>query len=259
MKPTGARLALLAGAVTALLSSCATQRPALEADTRAIKAEDLAARISARSSRIRKITGQGSVSFESRQLAGSAYFDLTLKKPDSLLISFEGPFGIGAGFFFLSAQNFVMYNSLENRVTTGAPSAKTIRSVIPFELSVEQIMDAFTGAFPLPEAGPASYTVDEGRFLLVYGVGDRTHSYWVDPGSLVVVRYEVRDGSGDLLLEANASRIVERDSLCAPARISVVFPEDGRQLSINYTSLDLNPPETSFVYAVPPNARKSVR
>lgn len=259
MKLSGPRLLLLAGTGMALLSSCAPERAAVVADTRAMKAEVLAAEISARASRVRKITGQGSVSFESHELAGSAYFDLALKKPDSLLISFEGPFGISAGFFFLSAEKFVMYNSLENRVTTGTPSAKLIRSVIPFELSVEQIMDAFTGAFPLPGADPASFAVDEGRFLLVYTVENRSHSFWIDPSSLLVVRYAVRDASGELILEANTSRIVERDSVYAPARISVVFPEDGRRLSINYTSIDLNPAETSFVYAVPPNARKTVR
>jgi hypothetical protein len=205
------------------------------------------------------IAGSGSVSFESPERAGSAYFDLSLKKPDSLLMTFEGPFGIGAGFLFLCRQKFVMYSGLDNRVTSGVPGPAAMRSVIPVDLTFDQIMDAFTGGFVLPDAPPVRYTVDDGKYLLVYQIDGRTHSFWIDPEYDLVVRYEVHAPRGDLLLEVESSQMVRREDLCVPRHVTVDFPVEGRRLSIHYTSLDLNAGDLSFAYTVPAGAHSSSR
>ena len=172
---------------------------------------------------------------------------------------FQGPFGIGAGFLFLSRQKFVMYSSLDNRVMSGVPGPEAIRSVIPIELTFDQIMNAFTGGFILPDAPPLRYTVDDGKFLLVYRIGDRTHSYWIDPEYSLVVRYEVHGDGGNLLLEAESSQIVRRDDVCVPRHVTVDFPNGERHLSIHYTALDLNADDLSFAYTVPAGARSTTR
>jgi hypothetical protein len=205
------------------------------------------------------MAGRGSVSFESPERAGSAFFDLSLRKPDSLLMTFEGPFGIGAGFLFLSRQKFVMYSGLDNRVISGIPGPAAIRSVIPMDLTFDQIMDAFTGGFVIPDAVPARYTVDDGKYLLVYAIGGRTHSFWIDPEYDLVVRYEVHAAGGNLVLEMESSQVVTRENLCVPRHVTVNFPDEGRRLSIHYTSLDLNAGDLSFEYTVPAGAHSSSR
>jgi outer membrane lipoprotein-sorting protein len=239
--------------------SCSPRTAAVSADVNTMPAGVIAGRVKQREAGLASMAGRGSVSFESPERAGSAFFDLSLKKPDSLLMTFEGPFGIGAGFLFLSRQKFVMYSGLDNRVTSGVPGPAAIRSVIPVDLTFDQIMDAFTGGFVLPDAVPARYTVDDGKFLLVYKIDGRTHSYWIDPEYDLVVRYEVRAAGGDLLLEAESSQMVRRDNLCVPRHVTVDFPDKGRRLSIHYTSLDLNAGDLSFVYTVPAGAHSSSR
>jgi hypothetical protein len=120
-------------------------------------------------------------------------------------------------------------------------------------------MDAFTGGFVLPDALPARYTVDDGKYLLVYQIGGRTHSFWIDPEYDLVVRYEVHTPRGDLLLEAESSQMVRREDLCAPRHVTVSFPAEGRLLSIHYSTLDLNAEDLSFVYTVPAGAHSSSR
>jgi outer membrane lipoprotein-sorting protein len=252
------RLGLLLGIGTAMYS-CSPRTAAVATDVNTTSAGVIAGRVKQREAGLASIAGRGSVSFESPERAGSAFFDLSLKKPDSLLMTFEGPFGIGAGFLFLSRGKFVMYNGLDNRVISGVPGPAAIRSVIPMDLTFDQIMDAFTGGFVLPDALPARYTVEEGKYLLVYQIDGRTHSYWIDPEYDLVVRYEVRTPRGDLLLEAESSQMVRREDLCAPRHVTVNFPGEERRLSIHYSSLELNTGDLSFVYAVPAGAHSSSR
>ena len=133
-----------------LCSSCSTKTSDLLRRTEPPDVTRLIHRVAEGNSHVRSLSGNGSVSFESPDLGGSVYFRVALKKPDSVLIRFEGPFGMDVGFLFLSPNRYVMYNSIENQVTTGIPTSGNIRSLIPFDLTYEQIVNAFAGAFPLP-------------------------------------------------------------------------------------------------------------
>ena len=252
------RLGLLLGIGTAMYS-CSPRTAAVATDVSTTSAGVIAGRVKLRDAALASIAGRGSVSFESPERAGSAYFDLSLKKPDSLLMTFEGPFGIGAGFLFLCRQKFVMYNGLDNRVTSGVPGPAAIRSVVPLDLTFDQIMDAFTGGIALPDVLPARYTVDDGKYLLVYQIDGRTHSFWIDPEYDLVVRYQVHAPRGELVFAMESSQMVRREGLCAPRHVTVDFPVEGRRLSIHYTSLDLNADDLSFAYTVPAGAHSSSR
>lgn len=241
-----------------LLCSCASRTPTTA--MRDLSADALAARLEERDSRIASMTGSGSLSFESPAMAGSAYFDLSLKKPDSLLLTFEGPFGIGGGFLFLSRQKFVMYNSIENRVITGVPGGQAIRGIIPIDMTFAQIMDAFTGGVRLPAVAPSHSTTEEEMVRLEYdreGEGRRT--YWVNPSVNLVVRFEVRDSAGAVVLETVSSRVTEQNAIAAPRRVTVRFPVQDQQLDIYYTSFEFNGGSPSFHYVIPANARTTIR
>ena len=99
-----------------LISSCAPKRAEIALDTKAIGVPALIALVEAGENKVKSLEGSGTVSFESPEIAGSAAFELSLKKPDSLLVLFEGPFGIDIGTLFLSREKYVVYNSFENRV-----------------------------------------------------------------------------------------------------------------------------------------------
>ena len=252
------RLGLLLGIGTAVYS-CSPHTAALVTDLETTPAAVIAGKVRQREADLASMAGRGSVSFETPDRAGSAFFDLSLKKPDSLLMTFEGPFGIGGGFLFLSRQKFVMYSSMDNRVISGIPGPAAIRSVIPVDLTFDQIMDAFTGGFVLPDSVPLRYTVDDGKYLLVYRVGALTHSYWIDPEYNLVVRYEVHSGEGDLVLHVESSQMVTHGGLSAPRHVLVDFPDEGKRLSIHFTSLNLNAGDLSFEYSVPAGAHSSPR
>jgi outer membrane lipoprotein-sorting protein len=230
-------------------------------DTKAVDVATLIQMVGAEQQRVHSMVGEGSVTFDSPEIAGTASFDMAMKRPDSLLVRFEGPFGIDVGTLFLSRNKYLVYNSLENVVYTGTPTSSTLRAVIPFDLTYDEILNAFSGMVSLPKdpAEVSAYTIDEDRFFLSLQCGTNLCDYWIDPEYRLVTRYQVTDTQGHVLLEAQTLGVIEQDSLNVPRRIRVTFPEQGRRISISYSSLTLNGAEPSFSFSVPPNARTIVR
>jgi len=247
--------------LAALLLSCAPKRAEVTLSTEATPAPLLLKLVAERSALISTLVGGGIVSFESPELDGSASFESNLKKPDSLLVKFEGPFGIDVGTFFLCKNQYIMYNSFENTVTVGNPHSAAIRSLIPFELTPEQILNAFAGVFVIaqPETELKGYTIDDDLFRLTYACGSNTCEYWVDARYLLVTRFEQHDANNTLLVEARAYAFVEQETAAAARRVQITFPQQGRRLSIAYNSMKLNTPETDFRFSIPANAKKNFR
>jgi len=227
--------------------------------TRPASAEELVRRVRANASGIRLLEGKGSLWFESPGAAGSAFFTIAMCRPDSLLVRLKGPFGVEVGLLFLSRERFVVYNGMANRVVTGTPTAASMKAVIPIDLTYDQIVDAFAGSFlPDPPAGaPVQFGVDNDAFRLVYPCGSDTCSYLIDPETDVVTDYTMTDPGGRVVLEAHTGKISERGGAYLPGTIQIRF--ERQELSIQYSSLELNASEPSFAYSIPSSARRSQR
>ncbi|HTY01277.1 MAG TPA: DUF4292 domain-containing protein [Bacteroidota bacterium] len=240
-----------------LLASCAPRREGIALDTDKTSAAALTTMTRQEDAKVRTLDGRGSISFESPEMSGSAAFTITVRKPDSLLVRLEGPFGIRVGLFFLSRDRFVMYNSMQNTVATGSPTSGTLRSVIPVDLTYEQIFDVFTGSIPLPDhEAPSQYTTDEGLFLLRYHASSLTSSYWLDPDELLVRRFQMTDPSGAVVLEGSSSGSIDQDGMRIARRLSLTMPREGRRVSVAFSRADINADDLSFDYTVPPSARR---
>jgi outer membrane lipoprotein-sorting protein len=258
MKTVRVRFLVIAGC-TFMFAACSPRQADVVLTTAAVSPSSLLQRIDARGERIQSLEGSGTVTFESPEAAGSVFFHISLKKPDSLLLRFDGPFGIDAGFFFLSRKLFVMYNRFENTVTDGSPDERSIRGVIPFAMSSDEILNAFAGSFTVPTKGtaPLRYTVEEDRYYLEYRSPDDFRHYWIDPENDLITKYSVSDTTGRVLVEAIGERTTEQDGITVPRLITVTFPADKRRVSIFYSQIVLNPSALSFAYAVPSGARKT--
>ncbi|MGB5872603.1 MAG: DUF4292 domain-containing protein [Bacteroidota bacterium] len=246
------------GCILALasLTSCAPRKFGVLLDTEQISPTELLAMVEAGGEKLRSMSGRGSLAFESPEFAGSAFFSLSLKKPDSLLLKLEGPFGIDMGMLFMDREKYLIYNGLENRVIRGSPQGSSFRSLIPIDLTHEQLLEAISGVFTIKGDAQRAreFTVEEDRFRLLLPCGNEECIYWIDPGSLLVTRYLRRTASGTTLVDAVSDAITEQDDIFAPRRITVVFPESQRRVSVYYSALHLNDPEPSFSFSVPPDA-----
>jgi hypothetical protein len=154
-----------------------------------------------------------------------------------------------------------MYTTRENRVITGVPDEQAIRSLVPFDLTYDQVLNAFSGLFPITgEATDVqSYSVDDDRFYLSVRCGNDLCEYWVDPASLLVTKLRRHDAAGRVILEAEAASLAEQEEVHAARRITLTFPLADRRLSVFYSSVTLNEPQPSFAFTIPANAHTTVR
>ncbi len=238
-----------------LIGSCAGEHAAMSLDTNAVPAEELVRRVNERAAAVTSMTGRGSLWYESPAAAGSAFFTIALRKPDSLLVRLKGPFGMEVGLLFLSRDRYVVYNGMQNQVITGVPTMESFRSVIPVDLTREQILEAFSGTFSVdPSRGRlVRYTVDDDAFLLAYVSGPDTTRYWIDPENQLVIRTLVTGEGGETLLEATAENPVQQEGAFAPRNVQIRL--SGQQLSIRYSTLELNTGHPSFAFSIPSGTR----
>ena len=238
------------------LASCAPKKMELLLDTDQVSPADLLAMVQSGGKKLHSISGRGSVSFESPEIAGSAFFSVSLKKPDSLLVKLEGPFGIGMGMLFMDREKYLLYNGMENRVIQGVPDGSTFRSVLPIDLTHTQLLEAFSGVFTVSGSAEEvlEYIIDDDRFRLLLPCGTDTCIYWIDPASLLVTRYVRKNSAGATIVDAVSDVILEQDNTFAPRRITVVFPEAQRRVSVFYKSLHINDPDPSFAFSIPRDA-----
>jgi hypothetical protein len=251
------RRALLPLVLVLSILSCAPRRSELGLASRPLTPGLLLEDIAKRNAAVRTLTGRGSLSFDSPEVAGSAFFRSSLKRPDSLLVQLRGPFGMEVGTFFLSARKFVLYNAMENVIRSGDPSSTTIRSFVPLDLSAEDLLNVFSGMFPLPQdtAGIRIVEVDGDITHLALACGSGQCEYWLDTDHLGVTRFRRLDRAGEVLVEMEAEDFKEYEGFALPRHVRLSFPATTRALSIYYTSISPNGDPPSFAFTVPSGVR----
>jgi hypothetical protein len=249
----------LPAALAFLLLSCAAPYRGVELDTASVEPRRLLDLLAGHNRQLEALTGKGSIAFDTPQLTGAASFELTARRPDSLLLRLDGPFGLTVGTFFLSRDRYVLYNAMENTVMSGMPTSDALSRVLPVPLRVSEVVDALCGAVRIVEEPSTltEYRIDGDQFLLTFaGVEGESRRYWVDPGDLLVTRVERLDARGNAIVEMAMTRISRIDGIPVPRRITVRMPSDNRNLSIAFSSVTPNPPSLSFRYVLPGGARR---
>lgn len=243
--------------LAAVALSCGPRRSDIGLAPVPLSPSRLLEEVARRNREVRTLVGRGNLAFDSPEVAGSAFFRASLKRPDSLLVQLQGPFGMDVGTFFLSRGRYVVYNAIENVVQGGDPSSAAIRSVIPFDLTAEDLVNVFGGLFPLPPdtAGARIVEVDGDIAHLSLGCRDGQCEYWVDTGRLVVTRLRRTDAAGGIQVEMEARDFKEFDGFALPRQLRLEFPGATRTVSVYYTSLTPNGDPPSFAFTVPPGAR----
>ena len=215
-----------------------------------LAAGEILRRVHERNEAIRTLRGEGTITVEAPEGSNTGFFTASLKKPDSLLVEFKGPFGIQVGTLLLSRQHFIFFNRMENRAVLGRPDGRTLQSMFRLRMDFDQILNAFTGEFP--EAPPADtltgFRVEENAYVLQYRNGGSSADYTIDGEAFVVRSYAVADTPGDPAMTATAERVDNSAPVPMPRFLRVIFPRERRSITIAYDDIETNKPvDCSFV------------
>ena len=222
-----------------------------------LSADQVLARVRERSAFVKTLRGDGSITMEGRQSSQSGSFDVDLLKPDSVLVDLHGPFGIHVGTFSLTRDKFVFYNRMDNSATFGKPDGKTLESMLHVSMGFDELIDAFTGDFPVTNAeSPDSFSMQDGQYLLQFHEGRTRKEYRIDAGSFIINSYRMLDDEGKVTMVATATKPKSVGEIEMPRLLRVVFPAERRSITIAYDNIELNGKvDCSFV--LPDNVDKT--
>jgi hypothetical protein len=207
---------------------------------------------------IRTLKGEGRLSIETPEIAQTVSFVLVLRKPDSLLISLRGPFGIKVGAALLTKENFLFYNSLQNTLTTGETNAENIQRIFHVDMDFDNIMNLFSGGiFSASDLrNPDEQRIENDLLLYVYTTGSGKRYYWIDPFTLLIRKIQEIDRDGTVAFEQNFRDFEQTGSAVIPRNIQIIQPIQRHRISLSYSDIELNSTAARCTLTVPENAER---
>lgn len=243
--------------VTMIWLSC-SPAPRVLLDTERVSSAQLLRDVQRNHGQIRSLRATGSISIESPEFSNSGNFTMHLKHPDSLLLRLRGPFGINVGTVFLSQEDFVFYNGMQNEVIVGETRSDILRAFLRMDVEVNDIMDLFLGSSRRlfkERRAPDEYLIDGDQYLLLYRSRDSIRRYWIDPFYKSITRVVYSSPDDRPLYEERFSRFAETNGKLMARSIRVISHEERSSISISYNRTDLNTTDLSFAFSIPNSAK----
>jgi outer membrane lipoprotein-sorting protein len=206
--------------------------------------------------RIRSMKGEGRISFQTPEITQSGSFILTLRKPDSVLINLQGPFGIKVGSALMTRTGFYFYNSLENKLITGSASIENLSRILHIRLSFDDLLNIFAGGEFLDRRSPDETRIENGQFVFIYATRTSSRRYWIDPTSFCIQKIQFWDRYEKLTLEQTFYNFENIDGITMPYAIRITQPKAQKMLSLNYSDILLNTEQLQFSFTIPQNVER---
>lgn len=226
---------------------------------RSLSPEEVERAVVTNHGRVSSLFGTGTLSVETPEIAQSASFELSLRKPDSILVRIEGPFGIDLGVALLTREEFFFYNSLQNRLITGPSTPENFGRFLRVGIGFEDVLNMFAGGTFLGHDGgrPDDFAIEDDQYVLTYRHSDGLRRYWVDPETFLIVRIEHVDARGNIAVEQTFSRFETHGDVTVPRLVRIALRREHRRLSIAFSDLFLNPSSLTFRFDVPADAERA--
>jgi len=225
------------------LDGCAPSQPVqLE---RSIAPDRLVKRLEANRRKIKTFSGSGSISIKTNNVNASSTFLVEIKKPDSVKISFFGPFGIDLAYVIVTSQNFQFYDVINNVLCQGKMRPDVMKDVLKINIDFDALMDIVTGAVNLTDElrnEPTSTEAVDDLYKLTYvnNVSNKSNVYYIKPDALEIRQYQQNDAAGKLLIDAKYSSFQKIEETPVPEKINLNDLQNNQTIKIEYRSIDVN-------------------
>lgn len=207
---------------------------------------------------IQTMVGNGRIAIETPEFAQSGSFGVWVRKPDTVFVRLEGPFGIELGSALITRTGFSFYNSFQNQLITGSTTSKNLHQLFRIDLEFDEMVNLFTGGIFLPvdRLDPEEMEVTDDFIILIYRGETHHRRYWVEPHSLLIARIQHLDQDGKLFLEQRFQNYRTVGHSLIPYQMRITMPKDRRVISVSYSDVILNNPSIKFDFNVPQNAQR---
>lgn len=237
---------------------CAPTRPITE--ERMISADRLIKKLEANRRKIKTFRGTGVISVSSSDLNARSNFEVILKKPDSLKVSFYGPFGIDLAHALITPDNFLFYDVINNNLYRGRMRDGIIKQVLKVEFPLDELVDALAGSVNLTDklrVEPDKYDVEGDSYKLTYFHPDQNFEkiFTVRNDDLAISQNLLKNSNGKILLEGKFSRFKTFDDVPIPQEIFLNDLSNKQSLRVDYRRIEINQNSISLKIEIPSDVK----
>jgi hypothetical protein len=240
-----------------LLAGCAATREPSQI-TADLSPEEIIKIVNAQPQTIATMTASGSVSVESPEFSNSANVDIMLRRPDSVRIKVNGPFGIHLASILFSKNHFLLYNSFSNEVMEGDVAFDRLPPFLNLHVDAGDILDTFcaTRMFDDDETHPDSFIVTGDTYSLKFRHGNQWVGYSVDGTVGRISTITHIDSAGTISLKEIYEYRQTEDGAIVPQSFAIVQEGLEASISLYYESVTLNNTIRALTLEIPNDARK---
>jgi len=240
----------------AVISSCVPSKPVKEESV--IPSNRLIKKLEANRRRIKTFEGTGSLKIETPQLDITGTFSVEIRKPDSMKISFFGPFGIDMAQLLLTQNDFVFYDVMKNQIYKGKNDDRILKEVFKVDMTFDNLIDAFSGAVNLTKELrniPEKYEQTEDEFFLTYIDGNRETNYVVRKEDLALLSFHLNNRETSDVYSAKYLKFKRYEDVEIPRIIVVEKSGENQKVNIEYRKMKINEPLSPLTLDLPEDAK----
>ena len=226
-----------------------------------IPVKELKQKLNQNSDIIQTLEASGNISFDSPEQSGSGWLELKIKKPDTVFVKIEGPFGISIANALITRGNFTYYNVQENKAITGPSSDINIGAILKIKVSFDDLISGFTGGFIFDESDEDTSLVQSRNSLyLIQNVQPGGKQlFFIDPELYTITKYKFTDNSNIPQVEVDYSNYGEETasgiSVNLPATIKIKNPVKKQSVYVDYVTKEVNKKNITFKMKIPKSAK----
>ncbi len=252
-------LVLLIVSLTMIFSACSAAGG--ESEPLNIPAKEIKQRVNSNSELIETLEASGNISFDSPEQSGSGWLEVKIRKPDTVLVKIEGPFGISVANALITRNDFIYYNAQENKAIIGPSSDINIGAILRIKVSFDDLICGLTGGFKFDE-NPEDSSMAESEnnlYLIRTGSNGGLRKFHVDPSNFAVIKYSSFDEYNSPQVEVNYSNYLEESvsgkKVNFPATIKIKNPEKKQSVYVDYVNREINKQGLNFKIKIPKSAK----
>ena len=210
---------------------------------------------------IETLEAYGVISFDSPDNSGTGSIEIKIKKPDTVYVKIEGPFGISIAAALFTRTDFIYYNVQENKVITGPSTELNIGAVLRLKVTFDELINSFTGSFRFNDESLDSTEAESENSLYVLKVNNSKgmEKYYVEPVKYTVQKYNLVDKNMKSQIEVGYSKYTvenpEGKDVNFPNKIEIKNPQKNQSFFLDYETKEINKRNISFKFKVPKSAK----
>lgn len=204
-----------------------------------------------RSTAIRSIHLDGSITTTINQASQTGRVVCALKGRDSLLITVYAPFGIVIGRLQATAETMIFYNALENALYEGTPSKESFQRFLGMPYSFTELASLLRAEPPFGFQGFKRTSDSAGRILYVRPNEDKRERLVYTAQDTTITEYASRSLAGDLVAVVRYSDYVMTDNVHYPKAILLSAPARSARADAQWTSIRFNDASARYSFSLP--------